>query len=1044
MSLKLNFAPPIINNNVIRSILPNNSNSNSNINIIEAPAGYGKTYFAQQLADTQDNPILWYQVGDNDNDLNSLIFNLLLALAQIKNSDDFSSISKHAISSEIIAERIKKEFKNGLTIVFDDLHIIDNSKTLEFITSFVYALADSNTFFILVSREKIEFTNQSLFAHKKVMIFTAKELLFSIDELEKYLKKCNCFSESLLTEIYSKTKGWIAAVNILLLFDDFTHNDNIIDTNTFASYVQEEILYKLDSEVRQFLIETSIFEVLEADICNSYLDIKDSNEILTNLYNQKFLLHKTGNDSYKIHDLIRDVLKTNINDRQNLFKKASEAYIENGRAIMAVEFLIISKFYNDALELMRVYVPKLIHKGNWITIKRWLAYFNEDKIINDAFLCVLTAELKVYNSSIFEAEKYLYRAKKLYDQVGDMHGISKCYNVHARILRSQGKYKESLSKMEDAAAALAGERLDISMETALSYLFMGDFQSVEKTLLNAYKKAMDTMDNSMIAHIVACRAHFDYLKGDYTNSVARYKKAAQLSDNVYYSHFQRSCLATIYQDWGMLDYALKLAKESVNIKEKYNLLDTLPYAYYQLAHIYVDLKQFDRAEVYYNKAIKTADEIGGETFFKILSTMLLARCYIKRGLIKKTRETARSAMKQAIEEGGYIESICSLLMGIIFIQTRKIDRAKEFIARGRELLEIAKPKYFAAMLYGALAYIASFEEDEPNLIKYGLMYLDIASSSNFLQMGVSLYSMFSVVFEKLPKDRLTFAHVDFIEELNDRCAKKSLVSKFFGVQKHTALSNYNMLLKLYENKNEMPFTANLFGGFSLLKDNDEIKLRGVISLKAKQLLIFMLHKGRKVSKEEIIDAIWTESASKNIDDLFHATLYNLRKGLKKIDSRFEYINYEDGQYLLEKNVFYCIHDLYSTMLTMLSNMEKLTQKDFSLMAKILQYYNGEYLLGIDKEWAGKSKAYYEMLYEKVSLKVSEFYVKNSEEINAISLLYKLIELNSYTEDGYYLLIKALKISGQTHVAKRLYKEYEETLINELGILPSDRIKNLVM
>ena len=146
------------------------------------------------------------------------------------------------------------------------------------------------------------------------------------------------------------------------------------------------------------------------------------------------------------------------------------------------------------------------------------------------------------------------------------------------------------------------------------------------------------MDNAMIAHIVVCMAHFNYLKGDYTNSVALYKKASLLSEGVYYSHFQRNCLATIYQDWGMLDLALKTAKESVAVKEKYNLLDTLPYAYYQLAHVYVDLKQFDKAEIYYNKAIDTSNEIGGETFFKILSTMLLARCYIKRGQIKKTRE----------------------------------------------------------------------------------------------------------------------------------------------------------------------------------------------------------------------------------------------------------------------------------------------------------------------------------------------------------------------------------------------------------------------
>ena len=107
-------------------------------------------------------------------------------------------------------------------------------------------------------------------------------------------------------------------------------------------------------------------------------------------------------------------------------------------------------------------------------------------------------------------------------------------------------------------------------------------------------------------------------------------------------------------------------------------------------------------------------------------------------------------------------------------------------------------------------------------------------------------------------------------------------------------------------------------------------------------------------------------------------LYNLRKGLKKVDDRFDYIIYENGRYVLQQDAFFCVHTLYSPMLAMLSNTARLSRREITLMAGILEYYKGEYLLGIYEEWAGKSKTYYEMLYERAALRVSAFYIENDE------------------------------------------------------------------
>ena len=1035
---------PLIENAVCRDRLLSKADGGAGIILIEAPAGHGKTYLAYQLSKKYDHPTVWYRIDESDNDRQKLAQGLLAAVSFATQNRDFAALMPAGfgiLTAEIIMTNLKKIYRDGLTVVFDDLQLLTQREARSFLFRLL-EFADANIVFLLTSRDKVHL-DFDLAAKRTILRFSPEELLFTREELDEYIEKRNrSRDEAFAVNIYEMTEGWIAAVNLLLLFETQNRAVRIAHLHEFSAYVQTEVLGRLDQGVKSFLISTSLFRELDPAVCDSFLGIRDSAGILHKLEADHCLIYLSSGGIYRLHDLLRNVLLDNLKADPATYGKAAAAYLANGLFIQAVDFLLPAGDFQEAKKLMKLHAPALIRTSNWITIRRWLSHFDPGEIMQDAYLCILMAEVKLNYSSVFEAEKYWQAAVRLYEAAGDGLGCARCLNVRARILRSQGKYKESIVLMEEALTYLAGERFDISMETALSYLFLGDFANVEKTLQNAYEKALKTMDNTMIAHIVSCLAHFSYLKGDYTKSVALYKKAAALSGSVYYSHFQRSCLATIYQDWGMLEKALEIARESVEIKERYQLQDTQPYAYYQLAHIYVDLQQFDKAEIYYNKAIQTAEAIGGETFFRILSKMLLARCYIKRGQIKKTRETARQAVQEAMEEGGYIEAICCLLMGIIFLQVKKMDRAKEFIARGRPLLEKAKPKYFVSMLYGALAYIAALEGQEQELVRYGTAYLDIAGASNFIGMGVSLYSMFSVVFSRLPEDTLSFAHREFISELNERCEKKPFISKFFGSEKLSVQNGFMQLRDLYDSRHTLPFTVNMFGSLELFHGGERLNLKGRISLKAKQLLEFLLHAGRAVTKEEIIELLWPESVSRNLNDLFHATLYNLRRGLKRINGSYEYILYADGAYRLKPDVFFCAHHLFSDMLPLLG-AKRFSEEEASLLYDILQYYEGAYLKDTDSEWAGKSRAYYEVLFEKAALRVSGYYINGKEALKVTGLLYALLELNPYSEDGNFLLMKALIDTNQPARAMRLFEDYAKMLEEELGLTPPERMKELV-
>jgi two-component SAPR family response regulator len=492
----------------------------------------------------------------------------------------------------------------------------------------------------------------------------------------------------------------------------------------------------------------------------------------------------------------------------------------------------------------------------------------------------------------------------------------------------------------------------------------------------------------------------------------------------------------------MLDKALDFAERDVTVKERYNLLDTLPYAYYQLGHILVDLGRYDLAEKNYCKSIAMAEKVGGETFFKILSKMLLARCYIKRKNIFKARAISKEAIQEAIREGGYIEAICCMLIGISFIQMNKLDEGERYLTRGRYLIEKARPRYFLTMLYGALAYLSMLKKDKPDLEKYGTQYFNLAVENNYIQMSVALYKLFRPVISRLPESSFTFEKRSFINELDERCKKTNFFARVTTSEKSSAEKSFEKLSCMLSESKKYPFVVNMFGLFELYHHDRRLVIKGLFSKKAMELLILLIHRGHQLTKDEIIDTLWPDTVSKNIHNVFHATLYNLRSGLKKIAPNIEHIIYECGVYRLEENVFFSTHTYYCNDLINILNDKNIGDKEISVIVDILKYYNREYLYNMDREWLEISRAFYETIFEKAVIKLSEQYIALGKYDEAVKYLYRLLELNPYMDETYYLLIKAKIESKQYHVARRIYENYVAVIRNEMNSEPIDKITKL--
>ncbi len=209
--------------------------------------------------------------------------------------------------------------------------------------------------------------------------------------------------------------------------------------------------------------------------------------------------------------------------------------------------------------------------------------------------------------------------------------------------------------------------------------------------------------------------------------------------------------------------------------------------------------------------------------------------------------------------------------------------------------------------------------------------------------------------------------------------------------------------------------------------------------KAEELFAFLIHyQGKPVSKEKIIDTLWPEmdidKASKNL----HATCYYIRDTLNTKGYNDMFVR-SRGSYQVKTDRLQC------DMLEFIEILESspADESQIQTLEKASLLYKGNYFDDKPYEWAMSKRIWFENEYEKLHLKLAEYYIKDEETGKAADTLNKLIYHNPLADEAYKSLIELSLIREDTTSAVMYYKRYEKILQDELDMSPSGHIRKLV-
>ena len=236
--------------------------------------------------------------------------------------------------------------------------------------------------------------------------------------------------------------------------------------------------------------------------------------------------------------------------------------------------------------------------------------------------------------------------------------------------------------------------------------------------------------------------------------------------------------------------------------------------------------------------------------------------------------------------------------------------------------------------------------------------------------------------------------------------------------------------------------VQMFGTFSLSAGDAQIDDSTNRSLKVWLLLAYLIyHRNRVVTQEELVDLLWGEdNDSANPLGALKTTLHRVRTTLDTLfpSAGHDLIVRRNGAYAWTDEIktevdILLFEDLYHQA----SNQPEASAR-LELLLQALSLYQGNFLSKLSsKTWVIPISAYYHNLYIRIVLETLPLLVADKRFSEAAELCQTALQVSPYDETLYQHLMQALLAQGDQKGAVAAYEKMRETLLSNLGVMPSE-------
>jgi LuxR family maltose regulon positive regulatory protein len=377
--------------------------------LLSAPPGFGKTTALVDWLAASDTRCAWLSLDAADNDPVRFLRYLWAAVANVA-ADGAGSLVGDGRSVDVpdaIGEvaTILAERPEPSLLVLDDYHLIEAAEVQRAVSILLDRLP-AQAHLVIATRMDPALPLARLRARGELLEVRVDSLRFTTEEARSFFAERMglALSDSDVETLVARTEGWpallqLAGLSLAGRTDVSRYVRDFAATHRFVlDFITEEVLGRLDPDVSEFLLRTSVLDRLTGPLCDSLTGRTDGQAMLDRLERSNLLIVPLDDERrwYRYHRLFADLLRARLAvvhpaEPRELHLRAADWYDRGGIAGEAIEHALRSGDPRRARELVAKASGALIHRAEFATLRGWLDELPVEVVRRDLLLSTFYA-----------------------------------------------------------------------------------------------------------------------------------------------------------------------------------------------------------------------------------------------------------------------------------------------------------------------------------------------------------------------------------------------------------------------------------------------------------------------------------------------------------------------------------------------------------------------------------------------------------------------------------------------------------------------------
>lgn len=961
-------------------------NTKFDIYYINAPAGYGKTTFINQLAQLSPEIFHYVQIPLKAKFTSISFIYFLTKKLFPQNSSLIEEIkeSNQNVDFENSEENFIGMFVNSLTqdksmkyLVIDDLqNMVLELWFIDFVQK-ILDFSDSNLKLVLLSRDE-PIDEFSLFlAKRRMLLFDRTDLILSDKELIELAKSIYGIDLSLLEaeKLNKKFDGWITGYHFF--FEELqTKGKSYLRSNKYPilsyNYLAYEIFSNKSAYEKKFILYSALLDKFTKSDLKEIFGFNDSSQRINSLSRKNVFLEEvevkqdTGEIVYKYIDLYRSFLNEMIkkefvvSQRNKLNSKIASYFLKMGNYRLAADYYCRANNKHKVKAIVKKHYQEFLDTYNYELINYWLKFIGSKNVNDDAVLLFINGLInyKFYHDldkSEQFYQKALMKVKKQNEKFVILFG-------YLNLLLSKIKMQDVIQITDNELKNTSSKKNKIKLlrYKGIAYHQLLDFKNAIQTFKKAVMLAESIYEEKELNLIKLNLARSYFMTMDHQNCLS-VLDAVKIEKLTLHNQFVKwKCENELFMICG------------------YNI-ERFDNSYREMKKIYIDKKVHSLRRKYldatseyftlgdFEKSSESFEELCSITknkteYFSYYTHKMMYSYFLKDA--DEMRKAMTMAKKYFVSEFIYVVMMFKWAESLFNILTRKYHKAE------KPLIDLIENYKNADLPYGEIiithdlikCYLLLGKKDEAlNAWK------KVESAS--IKIKPHAFELIRILYDR---EIIDFLILNNLETINYNYLYRQI----------SKLHNYSFVSDGYKERLKDLRSRAIDIKLETF-DNIELSIRGIkiddteFSYKKWKLILsyILINYHSSVSKDEIITRFFEDMSLTSANNKFHQMISNFRKILTPNfitdgyfkENTFSFLEYSDNKITLRKNFNYNIDVVQILEVSdKIKNKKTFDNWDLEEIKEALKMLNGTFLKGIYDDWV-------EDLRDKLSLICDDLY-----------------------------------------------------------------------